>query len=149
MSKIRVTKFFDFEMAHILHNYDGLCKNLHGHSYKLYITVLGEPINDPNNKKNGMVVDFSELKKIVKTQVVDRLDHSIAVSKYSPIEKLEQLGEMYERHHIFDFQPTCENMVVWIANELRSLLPEGKELFSVRLDETASAYAEWYAADNL
>ncbi|MFV0505498.1 MAG: 6-pyruvoyl trahydropterin synthase family protein [Bacteroidales bacterium] len=148
MSKVRVTKFFSFEMAHILHNYDGLCRNLHGHSYKLYVSVIGIPINDCNNNKNGMVVDFSLLKKIVKTEIVDRLDHSICVSKYSPLEKLEQLGDIYERHHIFDFQPTCENMVVWIAEKIKVLLPSGIELFSVRLDETASAYAEWYASDN-
>ncbi|MBP7509547.1 MAG: 6-carboxytetrahydropterin synthase, partial [Prolixibacteraceae bacterium] len=46
MAKIRVTKYYDFEMAHALWNYDGLCKNIHGHSYKLHITVIGEPIDD-------------------------------------------------------------------------------------------------------
>jgi 6-pyruvoyltetrahydropterin/6-carboxytetrahydropterin synthase len=66
MTKIRVTKFYDFEMAHALWNYDGLCKNIHGHTYKLYVTVMGVPCNDSDDQKNGMVIDFGDLKRIVK-----------------------------------------------------------------------------------
>ena len=73
MAKIRVTKFYDFEMAHALWNYDGLCKNIHGHSYKLFVTVIGEPINNENDNKNGMVIDFSDLKKIVKEKLLTNL----------------------------------------------------------------------------
>ena len=53
---IRITKKFDFEAGHALFGYDGKCKNLHGHSYKLYVTVIGEPINNPNSVKNGMEI---------------------------------------------------------------------------------------------
>ena len=74
--KIRITKQFNFETAHALYGYDGLCKNVHGHSYKLYVTVIGNPIDDPNHKKNGMLIDFSDLKKIVKKKIVSVLDHS-------------------------------------------------------------------------
>ncbi len=63
---IRVTKEFPFEMAHVLWNYDGPCKNVHGHSYRLFVTLSGYPSDDPLNPKNGMVIDFSDLKKIVK-----------------------------------------------------------------------------------
>jgi len=148
MTKIRVTKFYDFEMAHALWNYDGLCKNIHGHSYKLYITVIGEPIDDENNLKNGMVIDFGDLKKIVKTQIVDKFDHSLVVYKKAPIEKLLELNEMYERHHVVDFQPTCENLVALFVNIIKPLLPEGVELKKVKLYETANSSAEWDADDN-
>lgn len=148
MAKIRVTKFYDFEMAHALWNYDGLCKNIHGHTYKLYITVLGEPVNNINDQKNGMVIDFGDLKRIVKDEIVDRLDHSLIIFKNSPHEKLLELNEMYERHFVFDFQPTCENLVVWIVEKITPLLPKGVELKKVKLYETASSSAEWDAADN-
>lgn len=148
MAKIRVTKFYDFEMAHALWNYDGLCKNIHGHTYKLYVTVLGEPIADENDKKNGMVIDFGDLKRIVKDQIVDKLDHSLVIYKKSPHEKLLQLNEMYERHFVFDFQPTCENLVVWMVDIIQPLLPNGVTLKNVKLYETASSSAEWDASDN-
>jgi len=71
MTKIRVTKEFTFEMAHALWNYDGPCRNIHGHSYKLYVTVFGNTLLDNTSTKLGMVMDFSELKKIVKKYVID------------------------------------------------------------------------------
>ena len=60
-SVIRVTKEFSFEMAHALTNYDGPCRNIHGHSYRLFVTVSGIPSDDPRDPRNGMVIDFSEL----------------------------------------------------------------------------------------
>jgi 6-pyruvoyltetrahydropterin/6-carboxytetrahydropterin synthase len=148
MGKVRVTKYYEFEMAHALWNYDGLCKNIHGHSYKLYVTVIGEPINDENNLKNGMVIDFGDLKKIVKTQIVDIFDHSLVVYKNAPYDKLMDLNEMVSRHHIVDFQPTCENLVLHFVNIIKPLLPEGVSLKKVKLFETANSNAEWDADDN-
>ena len=148
MATIRVTKYYDFEMAHALWNYDGLCKNIHGHTYKLYVTVMGEPISDPNDPKFGMVIDFGDLKRIVKTEIVDKFDHSLVIYKDAPHEKLLELNEMYERHHVVDFQPTCENLVVHFANTIISLLPKGVKLKNVKLYETVSSSAEWDADDN-
>jgi len=148
MAKIRVTKQFSFEMSHALLNYDGLCRNIHGHSYKLQITVLGEPINDSENPKNGMVIDFSLLKKMIQLHIVSHLDHSLMINENAPTEKLSELGQMYERHHVVPFQPTSENMVVYIAEKVKSLLPEHLKLFSVRLYETSNSFAEWFAEDN-
>lgn len=148
MAKIRVTKQFGFEMSHALLNYDGLCRNIHGHSYKLQITVAGEPVNQSGNPKDGMVIDFSMLKKIIQEQIVRHLDHSLMINEYAPIDKLNALGQMYERHHVVPFQPTSENLVVYIADKVKPLLPEHIELFSVRLYETANSFAEWYADDN-
>ena len=148
MAVIRVTKFYDFEMAHALWNYDGLCKNIHGHTYKLYVTVAGTPIENSNDKKDGMVIDFGDLKRIVKHEIVDHLDHSLVLNKNAPHHKLNELNEMYERHFIFDFQPTCENLVIWMVDKIIPLLPAGVKLKKVRLYETASSCAEWNAEDN-
>ena len=86
-SVIRVTKEFSFEMAHALWNYDGPCRNVHGHSYRLFVTLYGIPVEEQDNPKNGMVIDFSDLKKIVKKEIVDVFDHSVVVSRYFDKEK--------------------------------------------------------------
>ncbi len=149
MSKIRLTKEFRFEMAHALWNYDGLCKNIHGHSYIFQVTVLGEPCSDESNPKYGMVMDFGDLKKIVKEEVVDPMDHSIVVSDKAPTEKLLQVPQMTERYHIVSYQPTCENLLIDFAQRIKKRLPEHISLFSLKLHETGNSYAEWYASDNV
>jgi 6-pyruvoyltetrahydropterin/6-carboxytetrahydropterin synthase len=103
---------------------------------------------NPGDPKDGMVIDFSVLKKLVKTQIVDPLDHSLMVNNIAAHDKLVGLGEMYERQHLVNFQPTTENMVLFFADKLKKLLPEHLELFGVRLYETSSSYAEWFASDN-
>ncbi len=149
MAIIRVSKQFGFEMSHALFNYDGLCRNIHGHSYKLRITISGEAINDPANPKNGMVIDFGDLKKLINKNIVDELDHSLMINTAAPHRNPEELGQMYERFHVVDFQPTTENLVVYIAEKVQQLLPSHLKLFSVRLYETANSFAEWFASDNL
>ncbi len=85
---IRITKIFTFETAHVLYNYDGKCKNMHGHSYKLFVTVKGKPINDIDNPKNGMVVDFGDIKSIVKSEIVDVWDHAVLLNALTPHKEL-------------------------------------------------------------
>ena len=146
--QIRITKVFKFEMAHALHGYDGLCKNIHGHSYKLYVTVIGKPINDMNHAKNGMVIDFKDLKTIVKSEIVDVFDHAMVLNNNSPHSELATVLSKQEHKVVrVDYQPTCENMVIDFANRITSMLPSHIKLFKVRLNETATAYAEWYAKD--
>jgi 6-pyruvoyltetrahydropterin/6-carboxytetrahydropterin synthase len=84
MSNIRITKQFSFETGHALYGYDGKCKNVHGHSYKLSVTVIGTPISDAQNVKFGMVIDFTDLKKIVKEEIVDQFDHATVFNKNTP-----------------------------------------------------------------
>lgn len=147
-NKVRVTKEFTFEMAHALWGYDGLCKHLHGHSYKLYVTVIGKPITDTSDKKLGMVIDFGDLKRIVKPMIVDVMDHSVALNKNAPHSSFSDSKPMFDRIHLLDYQPTCENMVIDFAHKIRKELPLGVELFSVKLYETSTSFAEWYASDN-
>ncbi|MCP4310061.1 MAG: 6-carboxytetrahydropterin synthase [Bacteroidetes bacterium] len=148
MGKIRVTKEFNFETAHSLWNYDGACRNIHGHSYRLFVTLKGTPITDSSDPKFGMVLDFKDLKTLVKGPVVDFLDHSLVVYREAEGEVLTAVGTMYEKVHFFDFQPTCENLVLFIVDTIRGKLPSSLELHSVKLYETATSYGEWYAEDN-
>lgn len=148
MNKVRITKQYEFEMAHALWNYNGLCKNLHGHSYKLHVTILGTPNTDKTNPKLGMVIDFGDLKRIVKDEIVDKMDHSIVINSEAPVDKIKQLGELSERIIVLDYQPTCENMVIDMAQKIKRDLPDDVKLIAVRLYETSSSYAEWNAEDN-
>lgn len=149
MSTIRITKQFNFETGHALYGYDGKCKNVHGHSYKLSVTVIGQPITDNSQVKYGMVIDFSDLKKIVKEEVVDVFDHATVFNKNTP--HIELAKELKERdHHVIlvDYQPTSEMMVIDFAAKIKQRLPENIQLFSLRLQETESSFAEWFASDN-
>ena len=147
MNKIRLTKQFGFEMAHALWNYDGSCRNVHGHSYKLFVTIIGEPIKDVDSPRNGMIIDFSDLKKYIKSQIVDELDHSFMVSSDADIHHLKQVDQMFEKLKVVDFQPTCENLLFYIADIIITQLPDNIKLFSLKLCETPTSYAEWFADD--
>tara|TARA_B110000967_G_scaffold42956_1_gene43058 strand:- start:280 stop:729 length:450 start_codon:yes stop_codon:yes gene_type:complete len=149
MSSIRITKKFTFETGHALYGYDGKCRNVHGHSYKLSVTVIGEPIADSSHVKFGMVIDFSDLKKIVKEEIVDVFDHATVFNKNTP--HVELAKELSDRGHsvlLVDYQPTSEMMVIDFAEKIKQRLPKQTQLFSLRLQETATSYAEWYAGDN-
>jgi len=147
MPVIRLTKEFRFEMAHVLEGYDGPCRNIHGHSYKLKVTVTGNPISQPGHPKLGMVMDFGDLKHIVETLITRRFDHSIAVMENSVIHcKLVAAG--VEKIDALPFQPTCENLVEYFAGLIAPSLPNNISLHHLSLHETATSYAEWYADDN-
>lgn len=109
MKKLYLTKEFTFDAAHKLINYEGKCKNLHGHTYKLQVTIQG------TIQKNGMILDFREIKEIIEKNVVSKLDHSF----------------------INDFlsQPTAENTILWIWDKLVKKLP----LYELKLWETPNS----------
>ncbi len=149
MSHIRITKQFSFETGHALYGYDGKCKNVHGHSYRLEVTVIGIPINDNTNVKFGMVIDFGDLKKIVKEEIVNVFDHATVFNKNTP--HVELARELEIRGHkvlLVDYQPTSEMMVIDFASKIKKRLPRNIKLFSLKLQETATSFAEWYAKDN-
>lgn len=149
MSSIRITKQFSFETGHALYGYDGKCKNVHGHSYKLSVTVIGKPITDNTNVKYGMVIDFSDLKKIVKSEIVDVFDHATVFNKNTP--HVELAKELEKRGHnilLVDYQPTSEMMVIDFSEKIKKHLPKNIKLHSLKLQETETSFAEWYASDN-
>jgi 6-pyruvoyltetrahydropterin/6-carboxytetrahydropterin synthase len=145
---IRITKEFSFEMAHALWNYDGPCRNVHGHSYRLFVTISGSPSDDQADPKNGMVIDFTELKDIVKKEIISVFDHALAVSASYDREKLEAFKAMFGNTVITGYQPTCENLVTDFASRIKKLLPGNVTLHSLKLYETTSSFAEWHASDN-
>lgn len=150
MSKIRITKQFNFETAHALYGYDGKCKNIHGHSYKLSVTVIGTPISDANNVKYGMVIDFGDLKKIVASEIVNKFDHASVFNKNTP--HIELAKELEKRDHnviLVDYQPTSEMMLIDFAEKIKNRLPENVKLHSLKLQETGTSNAEWYASDQI
>ncbi|RLD44205.1 MAG: 6-carboxytetrahydropterin synthase QueD [Bacteroidetes bacterium] len=149
MTKIRLTKEFEFEMAHSLLNYDGLCQHIHGHSYKLAVTIKATPNWDKSSPKRGMVMDFGALKKIVNRLIVDPLDHAFVINSETPSEWLTENNQLFGRTHMVDYQPTCENMVIDFADRIIPELPEGIELVAIKLHETATSYAEWFAEDQV
>ncbi|RZN83839.1 MAG: 6-carboxytetrahydropterin synthase [Winogradskyella sp.] len=149
MSNIRITKQFSFETGHALYGYDGKCKNVHGHSYRLDVTVIGVPISDTSNVKFGMVIDFGDLKKIVKAEIVDVFDHATVFNKNTP--HVELAKELQDRGHnvlLVDYQPTSEMMVIDFAEKIKKHLPPDIQLHSLKLQETATSFAEWFASDN-
>ena len=143
--KIRITKEFKFEMAHALHGYDGLCKNIHGHSYRLWVTLIGDVLHKKGNEKNGMVMDFDILKKIVKTNIINKYDHSLVLNADSPHATID--FSAFEKVFYLPYQPTSENLVADFANTILSNLPNGVVLYKVVLSETATSFAEWNMND--
>ena len=146
--KVRVTKQFKFETGHAIYGYDGLCKNVHGHSFKLDVTIIGQPIKDPDHVKNGMVIDFGDLKTIVNNEIVQPFDHATVLNVKSPHKEIA--NEMESRGHKIlrvSYQPTCEMMIIDFALKLKAKLPNHLKLYSLRLRETETAFAEWYADD--
>lgn len=105
---MRVRRRFGFEAAHLLPRHPGKCRNLHGHAYELEVTV-----DLPVEPESGMAIDFSELKKIVRAEVIDRLDHGY-------------VNDLMEN-------PTAERMAVWIWGRLQPVL---SGLVEVELHET-------------
>ena len=146
MGKVRITKEFKFEMAHALHGYDGLCANIHGHSYRLWVTVRGDVKKENKHIKDGMVMDFDVMKKIIKPKIIEKYDHSLVLNVNSPHAEID--FSAFEKVFYLPFQPTSENLVNDFAKLIKSNLPENIELLKVVLSETATSFAEWNMEDN-
>ena len=146
MAKVRITKEFKFEMAHALHGYDGLCANIHGHSYRLWVTVRGDVKKEPTHTKDGMVIDFMDLKSIVKPTIIKKYDHSLVLNANSSHANLDLSA--FDKVYYLPYQPTSENLVADFANAIISLLPKKIELLKVVLSETSTSFAEWNREDN-
>ena len=142
---VRITKQFNFEAAHALDGYDGKCKDIHGHSYHLKVTYIGQPKEDGQLSDCGMVVDFGEVKAIVKERILPLFDHRLILRKDS---RFKEIAPINERIRFVDYQPTCENILIEIIEILRSTQPLGTILVKGFLRETANSYAEWLIEDN-
>jgi 6-pyruvoyltetrahydropterin/6-carboxytetrahydropterin synthase len=135
-------------MAHALKGYDGPCRHIHGHSYELFVTIIGVPLQDSDSPKNGMLMDFGDLKEIVRKSIVEEFDHALLLNRQSAEEFLPLQSEVFGKTILVDYQPTSENMLIDFASRLIPLLPQHVKLHNLRLRETVTSYAEWYAEDN-
>lgn len=149
MATIRLTKVFSYAMAHALDSYDGLCKNIHGHTYHLEVTVVGNPVRDTSSPKKGMLIDFTDLKRLINSEIVDVWDHALMLNETTNPDLIALLKKSYERIIIVPFQPTTENMLCFLSEKIKSILPKEVHLYALKLKETENSYAEWYASDNL
>ena len=138
-----ITKIFHFEAAHALNGYDGKCRNIHGHSYEMRVTVKGMPLNELGNPKNGMVIDFHDLKNIVNQEVIEKLDHSFIIGNNMPKDFVEITKQNFDKVVELPYQPTTENMLADFAQRINRRLPQHVELYSVTLQETRDNIAEW------
>ena len=122
---------------------------MHGHSYQLFVTVIGQPISDSNHVKFGMVIDFTDLKKIIKEEIVNIFDHATVFNKNTPhVELAKVLSDRGHNVILVDYQPTSEMMVIDFAKKIKKRLPNTIELHSLKLQETKTSFAEWFASDN-
>lgn len=147
--KIRLTREFSFETAHCLEGYDGPCREIHGHSYKMFVTVMGTPCADITNPKYGMVMDFTELKAIVNRLIVDRFDHAL-VMRPTPENNsvICAMQSKWKRIELTPYQPTCENMICDFVTMIERELPQGVSLVELKLYETEKSHATWLKTDN-
>ena len=145
---LRVTKIFDFETAHALWGYDGKCKNIHGHSYKLTVSISGPVIEDNNHVKNGMIMDFGDLKKIVKSQVVEPFDHCLLLNGDTPHKEYAKVENGFSKIMLCNYQPTAENMLIDMVKRIQPNLPNHVSLRYSRLQETDNSFVEWFAEEN-
>lgn len=136
-------------MAHQLYNYNGLCKNIHGHSYLLYVTVGGHVMRANSDPNDGMVMDFSELKKIVNENIINEFDHALVLNSQASEDSLQKLKKITEKTIVVPFQPTSENLTEYFAKMIIINLPPSIKLLSVRLHETNTSYCEWLQEDNI
>ena len=145
---IRVTKEFTFDMAHALLNYDGPCKNIHGHTYRLQVTVSGCANQNPQNVKCGMLIDFGKLKQIVNHKIIDKYDHALVLNEAVPASLRASCYAISEKVFFVAFQPTCENLLLDMKFNLQAAFEnDGFILQAIRLYETPTSWAEWRKED--
>lgn len=143
MSSLKLTKLFRLEMAHALIGYDGLCSQIHGHSYRFEVTVESSAELVEEGAKMGMAIDFGEIKSVVERTVVAQFDHSLILRRCAATEELiGVLSRHFERINAVEWQPTCENLLAHFAGLIAEALPAGVRLHSLRLHETEHNCAE-------
>jgi 6-pyruvoyltetrahydropterin/6-carboxytetrahydropterin synthase len=138
---IQITKIFRFEMAHAIYGYPGPCKDIHGHSYELHVSVSGNEEDNDFIQAPGILIDFKDLKRIVNESIVKKLDHKVVLSQ-DFLKAHEHMRSM-ENLEIWNVEPTAENMLLTFAKALPDLFPPNVRLEELRLYETADSYARW------
>ncbi len=137
---IRLTKIFSFETAHALFGYDGACKDIHGHSYELHVTLTSIENGDDYLPAPGIAFDFKEIKRIVNDSIINSLDHKLILSR--AFLNNNPAFPIPENLLIWEAEPSAENMLVYIKKKLSEHLPSEVKLVYLKLYETKNSYAE-------
>jgi 6-pyruvoyltetrahydropterin/6-carboxytetrahydropterin synthase len=138
---LRITKIFHFKMAHAICGYPGSCKNVHGHSYELHVTVAAERHNDYFIPSPGFITDFKVLKQLVQACIVQPLDHKLLLSNAYMDSNPSITRE--ENLIVWETEPTLENLLIYMQRCISKKLDEGTHLVALKLFETKDSYAEW------
>lgn len=138
---LQLTKIFHFEMAHAIHGYPGACKNIHGHSYELHVSLGISNANNYFIPETGFIMDFKLIKTMIKELVIDGFDHKLVLSQHYLVHHPELHG--HENLVKWEVEPSVENMLIFIQRQLCSKLPPGISLAELKLYETADSYARW------
>lgn len=152
MTNVRITKEFSFECAHSLPDYQGKCSQIHGHSYKFFVTIKGAVnTTSPSSSSDGMLADFRDLKHLVERVIIERFDHALVLREGTPL--AEELSKIYTNVIIVPFRPTSENIIAHFASLLQGEMKReeafaGTQIDRLKLYETATSYVEWYECDN-
>jgi 6-pyruvoyltetrahydropterin/6-carboxytetrahydropterin synthase len=149
LNNISIIKEFTWDMAHMLAGHDGLCKNLHGHTYKIRVEVSkasGNVEEDTANHEKGMVMDFSSLKRIVQKLIVEPLDHAFMYWRHSTDPLEHQIADLLKKSGRkiaeVDYRPTAEEMAISFMDLLSSHLVEANiNVISIELWETPTSFA--------
>ncbi|WP_025690904.1 6-carboxytetrahydropterin synthase QueD [Paenibacillus zanthoxyli] len=142
LGEVTVCKIFSFDAAHQLVGHKGKCANVHGHTYKLEVVLKGKPVAEKGRSDEGFVADFGDIKALVKEHVVDKLDHAFLAKGDEPV--LESLKASGSKTEVLSFRTTAENLASYIVYTLKR---SGLPVYSVKLWETPTAWAEVLAAD--
>ena len=130
-------------MAHAIHGYRGACKNIHGHSYELHVSVASNKIYEGYFPAPGFVIDFKELKKTVTSAIIENLDHKLILSR--DFLSAHSLISTQENLVTWEEESTAENLLVFISQKLFNIFPAEIKLVKLKLYETKDSYAEWRA----
>lgn len=132
---MKIAKEFRWEMGHRLPYHESKCRNIHGHSYKMLVELIGDI------DKQGMVLDYYDVKEKIQPHV-DELDHSCMV-KSDDAKFLKAVKELDSKHVIVDFHSTAENICLYFLDKIKnSGLPDSIKHIKVRIYETETTYAE-------
>jgi 6-pyruvoyltetrahydropterin/6-carboxytetrahydropterin synthase len=142
---ISLTKIFHYEMAHAIHGYNGACKNIHGHSYELHVTVTTGDNNHNYIPAPGFILDFKELKQIVNAGIIKTFDHKLVLS--ADYLAINPAIKTHENLVEWQVEPTAENLLIYTMLTLQEKLPAAVKLVKLKLYETKDSFAEWTNTD--
>lgn len=133
---LSVTKIFRFEAAHAISGYHGACREIHGHSYELHVTLTANHLNEQD-----MLVDFKDIKRMVEAGVIKELDHALLL-KHNQI-NLSATQNLVSKICWLEGEPTVEYLLQYIHQKIQDLFTGDIHLLRLRLYETNTSYAEW------